>query len=65
MVSMLTKDVYDIQFKNRKTPVTCPGAFSAIFVVWTMFCDIMNSLLKLLEITHLYKIAIFMSIINS
>ncbi|CAI8945395.1 hypothetical protein EMIT0210MI2_250046 [Priestia megaterium] len=29
---MLAKVVYHLQFKNRKTPVTCSGVFSATFI---------------------------------
>jgi len=42
---MLTKDVYDIHLKNRKNSTAGWEFFLHTFVVRTMFCDIMSSLL--------------------
>ncbi|MEH7070831.1 hypothetical protein V7034_21725, partial [Priestia megaterium] len=46
---MLTKDVYDIHLKNRKNSTAGWEFFLHTFVVRTMFCDIMSSLLKILD----------------
>jgi hypothetical protein len=43
---MLTKDVYDIHLKNRKNSTAGWEFFLHTFVVRTMFCDIMSSLLR-------------------
>ncbi|MED3855588.1 hypothetical protein P4607_30220, partial [Priestia megaterium] len=53
---MLTKHVYDIQLKNRKTPVTCSGVFLfALINPELMPRNILSSLLKRQQGIHLYK----------